>query len=131
MFTVETIKERLQSFGYEVREEDMFSLTFCMEKIQTSIKTNINHVEIPKELESIAVDRTVGEFLLAKKTFAPKELSNFDLDYAVKQIQAGDTNTVFAVGEGTLTPEQRLDAFLQYLLSYGSKEFHTFRRIQW
>lgn len=125
------MKERLKSFGYEVKESDEFALTFCVEKVRSSIKNEINWQEVPEGLEHIAVDMAVGDFLLSKKTFAPNDLVGFDLDYAVKQIQTGDTNTVFATGEGSLTPEQRLTTFINYLLSYGKAEFNSFRRIRW
>ena len=131
MFDVDEVKKRLESFGYEVRAEDESALTFCVEKVRSTIKNEINHDEVPDGLEHIAVDMAAGEFLLAKKTFAPDDLAGIDLDYAVKQIQMGDTNTVFAVGEACLTPEQRLTAFINYLLSYGKNEFHVFRRIRW
>lgn len=131
MFDTETVKNRLKSFGYEVKEDDEFSLTFCIEKVRSTIKNEINRQDVPERLEHIAVDMAVGEFLLSKKTFAPNDLVGFDLDYAVKQIQTGDTNTVFATGEGSLTPEQRLTAFINYLLSYGRDEFNSFRRLKW
>ena len=85
---------------------------------------------IPAGLEHVAVDMAAGEVLQAKKTFAPDSLSGLDLDYAVKQIQQGDTNTVFATGEGSLTAEQRLDAFIRSLLS-GEKEILHYRRLKW
>lgn len=131
MFSVDTVKERLKSFGYEVKEGDEFSLTFCVEKVRNTIKNDTNQSEVPEGLEHIAVDMTVGEFLLAKKTFAPDDLANFDLTYAVKQIQTGDTNTVFATGDSSLTPEQRLTTFINYLLSYGRTEFSAYRRLKW
>ena len=131
MFSVDTVKERLKSFGYEVKEGDEFSLTFCVEKVRNTIKNETNQSEVPEGLEHIAVDMTVGEFLLAKKTFAPDDLTNFDLTYAVKQIQTGDTNTVFATGDSSLTPEQRLTTFINYLLSYGRAEFSAYRRLKW
>ena len=131
MFSVDTVKERLKVFGYEVKAEDEFALTFCVEKVCSSIKNEINWQNVPEGLEHIAVDMAAGEFLLSKKTFAPDDLTGLDLDYAVKQIQTGDTNTVFATGEGSLTPEQRLTAFINYLLSYGKAEFNSFRRIRW
>lgn len=131
MFDVDTVKERLKSFGYEVKESDEFALTFCVEKVRSTIKNEINWQEVPEGLEHIAVDMAVADFLLSKKTFAPNDLVGFDLDYAVKQIQTGDTNTVFATGEGSLTPEQRLTTFINYLLSYGKAEFNSFRRIRW
>lgn len=131
MFDIDTVKERLKSFGYEVREDDEFSLTFCVEKVRSTIRNEINWQNVPEGLEHIAVDMVCGEFLLSQKTFAPNDLVGFDLDYAVKQIQTGDTNTVFATGEGSLTPEQRLTTFINYLLSYGKAEFNSFRRIRW
>jgi hypothetical protein len=131
MFDVYTVTQRLKSFGYEVKADDEFALTFCVEKVRSIIKSNVNWQDVPEGLEYIAVDMAVGEFLLSKKTFAPSDLDNFDLDYAVKQIQTGDTNTVFATGEGSLTPEQRLTNFINYLLSYGKDEFNSFRRLRW
>lgn len=131
MFDTDIVKERLESLGYEVREGDNFSLAFSVEKVRSTIKNSINWKDIPKGLEHIAVDMAVGEFLLYKKTFDPDELVGFDLDYAVKQIQTGDTSTVFATGEGSMTPEQRLTNFINYLLSYGKSEFKAFRRLRW
>lgn len=131
MFDFDTVKKRLKSFGYEVKASDEAALTFCVEKVSSSIKNEINQKDVPKGLEHIAVDMAVGEFLLHKKTFSPDDLKNFDLNFAVKQIQTGDTNVVFAVGEGSMTPEQRLTAFINYLLSYGKSEFSAFRRLRW
>lgn len=131
MFDPDAVKKRLESFGYEVRAEDDATLAFCIMKVRGTIRNEINCRDVPDGLEHIAVDMAVGEFLLTKKTFAPDDLAGIDLDYAVKQIQTGDTNTVFAVGEACLTPEQRLTAFINYLLSYGKNEFHVFRRIRW
>ena len=131
MFDTNAVKDKLKSFGYEVKADDEFALTFCVEKVRSTIKNEINWQDVPEGLEHIAVDMAAGEFLLSKKTFAPNDLVGFDLDYAVKQIQTGDTNTVFATGEGSLTPEQSLTAFINYLLSYGKAEFNSFRRIRW
>ena len=131
MFDVGTLTKRLTGLGYEVKEGDESPLAFCLEKVRSTIKNEINWPDVPEGLEHIAVDMAVGEFLLSKKTFAPNDLESLDLEYAVKQIQTGDTNTVFATGEGSLTPEQRLTSFINYLLSYGKGEFNSFRRIRW
>lgn len=128
---IEKVKNRLVSFGYTPKQEDEFSITFCVEKVRNTIKNETNCQDIPDGLEHIAVDMAVGEFLLGKKTFAPDDLSTIDLSVAVKQIQTGDTNTVFGVGESTLTPEQRLDNFINYLLTYRKSEFNSFRRLRW
>lgn len=131
MFDVVLVKNRLVTFGIEVGDNDEFALTFCVDKVSNTIKNETNQPDVPEELEHIAADMAVGEFLMAKKTFAPESLSGIDFAYAVKQLQTGDTNTVFATGEGSMTPEQRLNAFISYLLSYGKDEFNSYRRIRW
>lgn len=131
MYDVDAVKARLLSLGYEVKADDIAALTFCVEKVRSTVKNEINWKDVPEGLEHIAVDMACGEFLNAKKTFAPDDLGGFDLDVAVKQINTGDTTTVFAVGDGSQTDEQRLAAFINYLLNYGRSEFNSFRRIRW
>ena len=131
MYDVDAVKARLRSLGYEVKADDIAALTFCVEKVRSTVKNETNWQDVPEGLEHIAIDMACGEFLNAKKTFAPDDLENLDLDQAVKQIQTGDTNTVFAVGDGSQTDEQRLVAFINYLLNYGRSEFNSFRRIRW
>lgn len=130
-FDVESVKSRLSSLGYEVKDADEVSLTFCVEKVRSTIKNEVNWQDVPEGLAHIAVDMACGEFLKGKMTFVPDDLSGFDLDAAVKRIQTGDTTTEFAVGDGTQTDEQRLTTFINYLLSYGKDEFNSFRRLRW
>ena len=131
VFTLENVTARLASFGYTVQDTDAFSLNFCMEKVRSTIKNEVNWKDIPEGLEHFAVDMACGEFLNAKLTFAPGDLSGLDLDAAVKQITDGDTTTVFAIGDGSETPEQRLNSFINYLLSYGKEQYSCFRRLRW
>ena len=128
---LEKVKDRLKSFGYELQDGDELSLVFAVQKVENTVKNDCNTPSIPDGLVNIAVDMAVGEFLTAKKTFAPDSIAGLDLEMVVKQIQTGDTNTVFATGEGSLTPEQRLNAFLNYLLTYGRDEFSCYRKIRW
>ena len=125
----EKIVELLAAIGYgAVSDSDEIALRFVISKVESEI----NWKEVPRELENVLVCRVVGEFLLHKKTFAPADLSMLDLSgAAVRQIQAGDTNFVFASGEGTETDESRLSAFINHLLSYGADQFSAFRRIRW
>ncbi len=130
VFDVEAVKNRLASFGYEVREADMVSLTFAVDKVRSSIKNDVNWQDVPDGLFHIAVDMACGEFLMQKLTFSPDDI-NLDLDSAVSQIQEGDTNIRFGLGEGSTTPEQKLTSFINYLLNYGKDEFNSFRRLRW
>lgn len=128
---LEKVKERLQSFGYTLKDGDEVILNFSIQKVENTIKNDCNVSSIPDGLVNIAVDMAIGEFLTVKKTFSPNDIAGLDLDFAVKQIQTGDTNTVFATGESSLTPEQRLNAFVSYLLTYGRDEFSCYRKIRW
>lgn len=123
--------ERLVSFGYILKDGDEAILAFCIQKTENTIKNDCNVSAIPGGLMSIAVDMAIGEFLTAKRTFSPEDIAGLDLGFAVKQIQEGDTNTVFATGEASLTPEQRLSSFINHLLTYGRDEFARYRRLRW
>lgn len=104
-------------------------LDMVLNNVQWRIKNLSNLSEIPEGLESLAVSMAVGEYLNMKKCSG--QLEGFDLDAAIKQIQEGDTNTVFAIGDGSSTPEQRLDALISYLINGRTREFYRFRRLVW
>lgn len=125
------LRERLAAFGYEVQPADEALLGFALDKAVGSIKNDCNLADLPEGLQRIAVEWAAGEFLQAKKAFAPDDLAGLDLEAAVKQIQAGDTTVVFAAGEGSQTPEQRLNGLINYLLSYGRSELACYRRFRW
>ena len=125
------LRERLAALGYAVQGADEALLGFALDKAVGSIKNDCNLADLPEGLQRIAVEWAAGEFLQAKKAFAPDDLAGLDLEAAVKQIQAGDTNVVFAAGEGSQTPEQRLNGLIYYLLSYGRAELACYRRLRW
>lgn len=126
---LEDVTKRLESFGYEVTEADNWMIEFLIQKIENSIKTDCNINTIPEELHEIAVDMVVGEFLLNKKSRG--QLEGFNLEAAVKEIHEGDTSVTFAIGDGSKTPEERLDELILYLMNYGKGKFAAYRCIKW
>lgn len=104
-------------------------LDMVISNVQWRIKNLTNLQEIPDGLESMAVSMAVGEYLNMKK--ATGSLEGFDLEAAVKQIQEGDTNISFAIGEGSLTPEQRLNSLIDYLINGRIGEIYRYRRLVW
>lgn len=104
-------------------------LDILLQNVQQRILSKTNQSVIPEGLESVAVYMAVGEYLNMKKAIG--QLTGFDLDAAIKQIQEGDTNTVFAIGEGSLTPEQRLNGLIDYLINGRSDELYRFRKLVW
>lgn len=128
---LKTVRKFLENTGYKTTAADEPALRFCIESVRSTVKNKIHCRNVPKELEHVVIRRTIGEFLKSKKTFAPDDLTMIDLDCAVKQIQVGDTNIVFAAGAGSLTPEQRLDNFISGLLNTGQSEIMHYRRLKW
>ena len=87
-------------------------LDMVLTNAQWRIKNLSNLSEIPEGLESLAVSMAVGEYL-------------------VKSIQEGDTNITFALGEGSSTPEQRLNSLIDYLINGRIGEIYRYRRLVW
>ena len=129
---IEKILRRLISFGYTPSEADSWMITFCMQKVENHIKNSCNISEIPDELKEIEIDRICGEFLFSKKQTNQLNADNgFDVEMAIKQVQAGDTNVTFAVGEGSETLETKLNVLISYLMNYGEGDFVCYRQIKW
>lgn len=124
----EDIITMLTAFGITVTADDAL-LPICVDNVQYQIRHETNLELFPKGLENIAISMAAGEYLRMKKAIG--QLEGFDLEAAVKQIQEGDTNTVFAIGEGSMTPEERLDALIDYLLHGRSHELYRYRRLVW
>ena len=104
-------------------------LDMVLTNVQWRIKNLSNLSEIPEGLESLAVSMAGGEYLNMKKCSG--QLEGFDLDAAVKSIQEGDTNITFALGEGSSTPEQRLNSLIDYLINGRIGEIYRYRRLVW
>lgn len=119
----------LTALGVAGAADDLL-LDIALNNVQWRIKNLSNLSEIPEGLESLAVSMAVGEYLNMKKCSG--QLEGFDLDAAaMKSIQEGDTNITFALGEGSSTPEQRLNSLIDYLINGRIGEIYRYRRLVW
>ena len=124
----EDVVALLDAFGVMGAADDPL-LDFIISTVTERIKNETNQPAIPEGLNRLAVEMVAGQYLSLKKCSG--QLEGFDLEAAVKQIQEGDTNTVFAIGEGNTTPEQRLDTLINYLINGRTREFIKYRRLVW
>lgn len=127
---IEMVLKRLESLGYTIQDGNGWMIVFSVQKVENHIKNSCNTASVPDGLKYTAVDMVCGEFLFALKQTG-KLNETFDLDAAVKQVQAGDTNVTFAIGDGSNTPEQRLNNLLAYLMTKGEGNFVCYRKIKW
>jgi hypothetical protein len=119
----------LQALGVATPESNHL-LDFVIHSVETKLMNMTNQHEIPAELDPLAVRMAAGEYLSYMK--GSGQLEGFELDEAaIKSIQEGDTNTAFAVGEGSQTPEQRLDVLINCLTTVPACEINRFRRLVW
>ena len=84
-------------------------LDIVLNNVQWRIKNLSNLSEIPEGLESLAVSMAVGEYLNMKKCSG--QLEGF--------------------GEGSSTPEQRLNSLIDYLINGRIGEIYRYRRLVW
>lgn len=129
-FDKETVIKRLNSLSYFPGDSDNWLITFAMEKVMQKIQNECNISLIPEGLTNVAVDMTCGEILFVLKQ-SGKLNDSFDLDVAIKQVQTGDTNVTFAIGDGTESVEQRLNSLINHLTTKGDGDFVCYRRIKW
>jgi len=123
------VSKLLESLGYNLKPEDDWLLGFIIQKVENYIKNECNVSVVPQGLYYVAVNMTVGQFLFTLK--GSGKLVGFDFEAAIKQVQEGDTSVTFAIGDGSLTPEQRFDSLLSYLMNFGKSEFVSYRCIKW
>ena len=105
-------------------------LDLVINQVQWRIKNLTNLQEVPEGLVGLAVQMAAGEFLSMLK--GSGQLEGFELEEAaIKQIQEGDTNTVFSVGDGSYTPEQRLNSLIDFLINGRIGEIYRYRKMVW
>lgn len=123
--------ELLTALGIPVTAEDP-ALCLIAEAVTESMKNRTNQRRLPKELTMAGAYRIAGQYLkLQKNSGKLTELNGASFESAVKQIQEGDTNVVFGIGSGDMTPEQRLEALISWMLDYGKEELFRHRRLVW
>ncbi|MBQ9737922.1 MAG: hypothetical protein IJV75_00195 [Alphaproteobacteria bacterium] len=123
---LETIKLRLQSLGYEIIENDDFTLNFLIKKVEQHIKHFCNIDTIPDCLESVMVDMVCGEFLQGKKTFG--QLTSIQIEPIIKKIQDGNTTTEFS---STVDAEALFNTYVDKLINGHNLDLIRHRKLVW
>lgn len=124
----EKVLELLAALGVEGAATDPL-LPFVIQAATSAIVDATNLSAIPNELLIAGVYNATGQYLKLKKDTG--QLQGFDLSGAVKQIQEGDTSITFAIGEGDMTPEQRLEGLLAWMMTFGKDQLYRYRKLRW
>ena len=121
----------LEALGITVNLNEDRLLDFICNSVKERIRNETNQRAVPAGLRYMAAEMAAGQYLKWLKDSGNLSAETLDLDAAVKQIQQGDTNITFALGEGSMTPEQRLESLISYLLNGRVGEFKRYRKMLW
>lgn len=124
----EMVLNRLVSFGYFLKEDDSWELSFVMVKVDNQIKNSCNTTSIPEGLSHVAADMICGEFLMNRKNSGRLELSDLDLSGAIASISEGDVSVSF---DADSTDEDKFNQLVDYLMNRGKGDFVCFRKLRW
>lgn len=127
----EQVVNLLKALGYEVvPENDDWMIEFLITKNTNYILCSCHLNEVPETIIPKLTEKIVGEFLLYMKN-SGQLLDIYDLQPTVKTIKEGDTQVNYAIGEGNMTPEKRLDTLITSLTNNFERFVSQYRSVPW
>ena len=121
MLNYDDVVLRLLSLGYELQEDDEFTLEQAMIEAEQYIMNYCNLESVPEGLKDICC----GSFLQTKASMG--ELDGFDVESAVSNIQEGDVSISFNEG---INHSQLFDNLINTLTKKES-ELVCYRKMRW
>lgn len=125
---IQTVLDRLRSFGYAPDDADAFAIGFSIQKVVQEIRNECNVSAVPEGLYPRAVDMACGEFLMFQHAAKKLQLENLDLTGAVSSISLGDTSVQF---DTKSSDEEKLMLFISHLMQEARDEFICYRKLKW
>ena len=126
VISLEEVCRFLKSLGVEAEEDPL--LPFIAAREEERLCNETNQPEVVKGLEQLALYRAAGQYLRLKKDSGQLQAETLTLEMPEKQIQEGDTQITYAV-EAALSPEQRLEQLIGFLLGDHAAEIARYRRL--
>ena len=125
---VETVVERLVSFGYDPTDTDAWMIAYSTKGSVNHVLNEINHQKVPDGLTEVVVDMICGEVLNAKFLSGQLNLESLDLDGMIQSVKEGDTTVNFSA-EGS--DEAKLKGLLSWLIQGKGCDLLCYRRMRW
>ena len=125
---VESMVNRLVSFGYDPTDDDAWMLAYSTKGAVNHVLNEINHQVIPEGLVEVVVDMICGEVLNAKFNCGQLDLTALDLNGMIQSVTQGDTTVSFSV-EGS--DEGKLKELFSWLIQGKGSDLLCYRRMRW
>ena len=126
--TVESVIQRLVSFGYEPTETDAWIIAYSTKGTINHVLNEINHSIVPNGLTEIVVDMICGEVLNAKFLSGQLNLTALDLDGMIQSVKEGDTTVSFSA-EGS--DEAKAQELFRWLIQGKGCDLLCYRKMRW
>ena len=126
--TVESVVQRLVSFGYVPTEDDAWMIAFSTKGTVNHVLNEINHTKVPEGLFEVVVDMICGEVLNAKFSSGQLDMTGLDLDGMIESVSEGDTTVAFSA-EGS--DESKLKGLLSWLIQGKGCDLLCYRKMRW
>ena len=126
--TVESVVQRLVSFGYVPTEDDAWMIAFSTKGTVNHVLNEINHTKVPEGLFEVVVDMICGEVLNAKFSSGQLDMTGLDLDGMIESVSEGDTTVAFSA-EGS--DESKLKGLLSWLIQGKGSDLLCYRKMRW
>lgn len=123
------VVDRIASLGYTVSPEDTLRIEHLISKVDAYTRTICNFTEaedLPTLITPAFIDKVVGEFLYEKV-----KSGLIDVETAIKTIKEGDTSITYAYGDGSKTPELRLEDLVGVLENQYRTVVMRYRKLAW
>lgn len=132
MTTKDAVVAKLNSFRCGALYQDAVLFEHTIAVCKREILCEINHDELPDELNDILADMVVGRLLYDAKAAGLLPAETFDLSAPVKSITEGDVSVSFAgASDGAKTAEARFDALVDRLMHPPERVLGAYRRLRW
>lgn len=125
---VESVVERLVSFGYEPTENDTWVIAYSTKGTVNHVLNEINHQTVPDGLFEVVVDMICGEVLNSKFLSGQLDLASLDLDGMIQSVREGDTQVNFSV-DGS--DEAKAQELFRWLMQGKGSDLLCYRRMRW
>ena len=126
-FIVDIFNE-LVTLGAVPDEDDVWLITFCIQKVENHILNQTNQSAVPEGLLQVAVDMVCGHFIQTKYSSGKLCLSDLRFEEAVKTVTEGDTTVTFETGE---SDDIKLQKLIKYLLEGKGSDLLCYRKMRW
>lgn len=124
----ELVLTRLESFNYEVKESDCWTIAFQIAKVEEDMCNCCHITEIPKGLIRSAVDQVCGCFFMDRYGSGDLDISSLDLSGAVSSVSAGDTTVSF---DNNVSDDAKFQNLISALMQAGKDRYPCYRKIKW